>query len=110
MAKQEISTRFMEMLNGSMTVESLIAELELLPPNALVCIQHNYGDVGNTQELLAVNEVIEFDAGSQRLEETAYSASHVEVVELDEVDDLDDDELAENEEDFEGIELVILRT
>lgn len=96
-----MSSKIQQLFNNAMTVADLIAELEELPQDAKVVFASNYGDITNTTQVTAVDDVCELGP-EYYLEETAYSNSGVCVEELDENELEEIDELqCEDDYDYE---------
>lgn len=92
-------------LKNAMTVKDLIAELELMDPDAVVLFVTNFGDYHRTQQALPIESVDEMDE-TEFLRETPYSDSGLAI---DEMPEYEPEDFPEEEEDIDR-DFVILRS
>ena len=78
-------------LQNGMTVGELIAELESMDPDSIVCMISHYGDYGRTMQAMTVKHIEQEPIG--RFVESRYSDSGVALIDiLDEREGEGDDE------------------
>ena len=83
-----------QLIQHTLTVAELLAELEGADPTARVVITCQYGDRGRTQQALAIREARPI-GGDESLEETCYSESGVALSFDWDAEDDDDDQDAD---------------
>ena len=88
-----------ELAGCTMSAGELIAELELLDRDTPVLFATNYGDIGNTQQVLPIGEVLDVMSGN--LYETGYSQSGIALREDDGEGDYADDDDRDKDDEIE---------
>ena len=83
-----------KVLQNGMTVGELIAELESMDPDSIVCMISHYGDYGRTMQAMTVKHIEQEPIG--RFVESRYSDSGVALIDI--LDEREGDDEGDDEE------------